>query len=103
TLAPLPVYYHRYFIHESLFVAATLGLILSGWSAWRRGSPAFAAVAGFCAAFMLVCKETAGLHFLAMAIGIAACWSYRSLNRAGQALSLRQGRADMVRVRPMAL
>ena len=29
--APLPVYYSRYFIHETLFVAATLGLILSGW------------------------------------------------------------------------
>jgi predicted membrane-bound mannosyltransferase len=29
-LAPLPVYYSRYFIHETLFVAATLGLILSG-------------------------------------------------------------------------
>ena len=28
--APLPVYYNRYFIHETLFVAATLGLILSG-------------------------------------------------------------------------
>ena len=29
--APLPVYYNRYFIHETLFVAATLGLILAGW------------------------------------------------------------------------
>ncbi len=28
-LGPLPVYYDRYFIHESLFCAATFGLILS--------------------------------------------------------------------------
>ena len=28
--APLPVYYSRYFIHETLFVAATFGLILAG-------------------------------------------------------------------------
>jgi len=32
-VAPLPVYYDRYFIHESLFCAATFGLILSGWYA----------------------------------------------------------------------
>jgi len=31
--APLPVYYNRYFIHETLFVAATMGLILAGWRA----------------------------------------------------------------------
>ena len=36
--APLPVYYNRYFIHETLFVAATLGLILSGWRAWQKKS-----------------------------------------------------------------
>lgn len=100
-VAPLPVYYHRYFIHESLFVTATLGLILSGWSAWRRGSAGFGAVAGFCAAFMLACKETAGLHFLAMALAITACWLYRSVNRAGQALSWRQGKADIARARTM--
>ena len=36
--APLPVYYNRYFIHETLFVAATLGLILSGWRALQKNS-----------------------------------------------------------------
>ena len=39
--APLPVYYSRYFIHETLFVAATLGLIFSGWRAFEwHGRPA---------------------------------------------------------------
>ena len=36
-IGPLPVYYDRYFIHESLFCAATFGLILSGWRASKRG------------------------------------------------------------------
>ena len=45
--APLPVYYDRYFIHESLFVAATFGLILSGWRACTRRS-AKLAVSGCC-------------------------------------------------------
>ena len=66
--APLPVYYNRYFIHESLFVAATLGLILSGWRTVRDKSVLYAALAGFCGALMLACKETAPLHFLALAI-----------------------------------
>jgi predicted membrane-bound mannosyltransferase len=35
-VAPLPVYYSRYFIHETLFVAATLGLVFSGWRAGTK-------------------------------------------------------------------
>jgi predicted membrane-bound mannosyltransferase len=44
--APLPVYYDRYFIHESLFAAATFGLILAGWRACRDRSIVQAALAG---------------------------------------------------------
>jgi uncharacterized protein (TIGR03663 family) len=77
--APLPVYYHRYFIHESLFVSATLGLILAGGRAWQNASAQNqsvipAAVAGFCAALMLACKETAPLHFFALALAAFGCW-----------------------------
>lgn len=66
-VAPLPVYYDRYFIHEPLFCAATLGLILCGWRAWRRQSIGHAVLAGACAALMLACKETAILHLFALA------------------------------------
>ena len=71
--APLPVYYSRYFIHETLFVAATLGLILCGWRALQKNSLASAAWAGFYAALMLACKETAVIHFFAIAIALLAC------------------------------
>jgi len=71
--APLPVYYSRYFIHETLFVAATLGLILSGWRAWQKKSLPAAAIAGGCAALMLACKETAPLHFFALALAAFGC------------------------------
>ena len=64
--SPLPVYYDRYFIHESLFVAATFGLILSGWRACKGNSFMPAALAGACAALMITCKETAILHFFAL-------------------------------------
>jgi uncharacterized protein (TIGR03663 family) len=72
--APLPVYYSRYFIHENLFVTATLGLILSGCRAWQKKSLPSAALAGFCAALMLACKETAVIHFFALAVAAAVGW-----------------------------
>ena len=72
--APLPVYYDRYFIHESLFAAATFGLILTGWRAWARRSAVQAALAAACAALMLACKETAVLHFFALAAAALVFW-----------------------------
>ena len=66
-VAPLPVYYDRYFIHESLFCAATFGLILTAWRASQTSSIGFGALAGACAAFMVACKETAILSMIAMA------------------------------------
>lgn len=66
-VAPLPVYYNRYFIHETLFLAATFGLILAGWQMLKRNSLGFAALTGFCTAMMLACKETAVIHFFALA------------------------------------
>jgi uncharacterized protein (TIGR03663 family) len=76
--APLPVYYSRYFIHETLFVAATLGLILSGGRATQKTPLSSAALAGLCAALMLACKETAALHFLAFGLAAAIGWRLRA-------------------------
>jgi uncharacterized protein (TIGR03663 family) len=78
-VAPLPVYYDRYFIHEPLFCAATFGLILSGGYALKSGSIRYAALAGACAAWMFACKETAVLHFLALAAAVLvfAVWDQR--------------------------
>src|SRR5450756_2893890 len=65
--APLPVYYSRYFIHETLFVAATFGLIITGWRTLKTNSLWLAALTGLCAALMLASKETAVIHFFALA------------------------------------
>jgi uncharacterized protein (TIGR03663 family) len=73
-IGPLPVYYSRYFIHETFFVAATFGLILSGWRTLKNISTGCAAVAGACAALMLACKETAVLHFFGGATAIIFVW-----------------------------
>jgi uncharacterized protein (TIGR03663 family) len=69
--AAMPVYYSRYFIQETLFAAATLALILSGLRWWKSNAIAAAALTGLSAALMLSCKETAALHFFAMAVAAA--------------------------------
>ena len=81
--APLPVYYDRYFIHESIFGAATFGLILAGWRAYQKRSAAWAVLAAACAALMLASKETAALHFFAMA---GAAFVYWRWNLRGESL-----------------
>ncbi len=70
--APLPVYYSRYFIQETLFVAATLGLILAGGRMLKTHSVPAAALTGGCAALMLACKETAVIHFFALGVALLA-------------------------------
>lgn len=82
-IAPLPVYYDRYFIHESLFCAATFALILSGWRACKRRSLRYAALAGACAALMLSSKETAFIHLFALAAAGLVFWFW---NRRGKPL-----------------
>ncbi len=72
--APLPVYYSRYFIHETLFVAVTLGLMVSGWRVLKGNSVWAAAMAGLCAALLIGCKETASIHFFALGVAVAAGW-----------------------------
>jgi uncharacterized protein (TIGR03663 family) len=67
-VAPVPVYYSRYFIHETPFVAATFGLLISGWRTLQTGSLRFAALSGLLAAVILACKETAVIHFFALAL-----------------------------------
>jgi uncharacterized protein (TIGR03663 family) len=79
--APLPVYYDRYFIHESIFVAATFGMILSAWQACHRHSARFAALAGACSALMLATKETAVLHFFALAVAAFVFWRWNLRGR----------------------
>jgi uncharacterized protein (TIGR03663 family) len=75
-IGPLTVYYDRYFIHESLFVSATLGLIVSARRVRLRNSVLHAVLAGACAALMLACKETATIHFFALAAAALVFWRW---------------------------
>lgn len=78
---PLAVYYDRFFIHESLFCTATLGLIVSGWRVCQRPAASSALMVGACSALMLACKETAIIHFVSVAL---AGLAYRRLDLRGK-------------------
>ncbi len=73
-LGALPVYYSRYFIHETLFTGATFGLILAGWRMLNTHSISSAILTGFCAALMLASKETVVIHFFALGVAGLAGW-----------------------------
>lgn len=75
-VAPLPVYYSRYFIHETLFVAATLGLLTAGWRWLKTGSFPAGVLAGFWAALLIAGKETAVLNLAAAGLAVGA-WRLR--------------------------
>jgi uncharacterized protein (TIGR03663 family) len=80
---PLTVYFSRYFIHETLFVAATLGMLMSGLHALVKPSVRQGVLAGLCAGLMLACKETAILHFAAAgaaALGYLFLSKQRAIN-----------------------
>jgi len=51
-------------------------LILSGWRACRNRSAAQAVVGAACAALMLASKETALLHFFALAAAAILFWRW---------------------------
>ena len=89
---PLTVYYDRFFIHESLFCTATLGLIVSAWRAWQRNSVSYAALTGACAALMLACKETAAIHFFALFVALFVYWRWDQ-----------QGKGVLELIRPRAM
>jgi uncharacterized protein (TIGR03663 family) len=91
TFAPLPLYYGRYFIHETLFVAATLGLILAAGRVLKTRSFVAAALAGMCAALMLAAKETAIIHFSTLGIAAVVGWAWKARVNRNQSHTITTG------------
>lgn len=73
-VAPLPVYYSRYFIHETLFVATTFALLLAGLRWFKSNSVSAAALTGLAGGCAFACKETSVIHFFALAGAMTATW-----------------------------
>lgn len=82
-IAPLVIFYNRDFIHETLFVAASLVTMIFGFRLLREQSIKNGILAGAGAGLMLACKETAVIHFAAFALA-GACWLWTTRAERGK-------------------
>ena len=76
-ISPGAVYLSRYFIHESLFVFFTLGVVVAGLKFYEERRPAFLMLATISAALLFATKETAMISGGVLIIALASTQLYR--------------------------
>jgi len=89
-VSPGAVYLSRYFIHESLFVFFTLGIVVAALWFYEERNPSYLIPAGASAALLLATKETAMISVGVLLIALGLTAAYTSLNRKGQARRYRE-------------
>ena len=80
-VSPGAVYLSRYFIHESLFVFFTLGIVVACIWAYDTRRPGYLIWAGVCAALLFATKETAMISAAVLLIALALTVVYMRFNR----------------------
>ena len=80
-VSPGAVYLSRYFIHESLFVFFTLGIVVACIWAYDTRRPHYLIWAGACAALLFATKETAMISAAVLIIALALTVIYMRVNR----------------------
>lgn len=98
-ISPGSVYLSRYFIHETLFVFFTLGLVVAALKYYEEGHPIYLTLAAISAALLFATKETAIISVGVLAIALAVTWLYRfirsrDLERSANKRSSRSNEAD---------
>lgn len=90
-VSPGAVYLSRYFIHESLFVFFTLGIVVACVWAYDKRNPGYLIWAGACAALLLATKETAiiSVGVLVIALALTVVYMYFTRPQAVQYASKR--------------
>jgi uncharacterized protein (TIGR03663 family) len=78
-ISPGAVYLSRYFIHETLFVFFTLGLVVACLKFYEQARPLYLIPASICAALMFATKETAIISAGVLVIALIIAPVYRSL------------------------
>lgn len=78
-VSPGAVYLSRYFIHETLFVFFTLGLVVAGLKYYEVGKPVYLILVSVSAALLFATKETAIISVAVLAIALATTHLYRRL------------------------
>ncbi len=75
-VSPGAVYLSRYFIHETLFVFFTLGVVVAGLKYYEVGNPVYVVLASLSAALLFATKETAVISAAVLAIALATTHLY---------------------------
>ncbi|MCM3906078.1 MAG: TIGR03663 family protein [Pyrinomonadaceae bacterium] len=78
-VSPGAVYLSRYFIHETLFVFFTLGVVVAGLKYYEVGNPVYLMLASVSVALLFATKETAIISIAVLVIALASTWLYLRL------------------------
>lgn len=78
-VSPGAVYLSRYFIHETLFVFFTLGIVVAAVWLYDERNAAYLMPGAACAALLFATKETAFISVGVLIIALGAMWLYMSL------------------------
>lgn len=95
-ISPGAVYLSRYFIHETLFVFFTLGIVVALLKYFEDAHPVYLILAAISAALLFATKETAIISFAVLVIAFVVTQAYRLLwtyspGRANRKKSSRNG------------
>jgi len=90
-VSPGAVYLSRYFIHETLFVFFTLGIVVALIRFHDERNPSYLIPAGAAAALLFATKETAMISVGVLLLAFGLAWAYMRITRGGGA---RRSRTD---------
>src|SRR6266478_80974 len=80
-ISPGAVYLSRYFIHETLFVFFTLGIVVASLKYFEDPHPVYLILAALSAGLLFATKETAIISAAVLVIALVITRMYRSLSR----------------------
>jgi uncharacterized protein (TIGR03663 family) len=89
-VSPGAVYLSRYFIHETLFVFFTLGIVVAGVWFYEEQNPSYLIPGAASAALLFATKETAFISVGVLFIALILTWAYISFNRKEQSRLYRE-------------
>ena len=78
-ISPGAVYLSRYFIHETLFVFFTLGIVVAGLKFYQSRNPVYLLLASASAAMLFATKETAMISAGVLILALVSTLIYRRL------------------------
>src|SRR6185369_7189555 len=78
-ISPGAVYLSRYFIHETLFVFFTIGIVVTGLKFYQSRNPVYLLIASASAAMLFATKETAMISAGVLILALVSTLIYRRL------------------------